>query len=172
MLARPGEERRSPPLGGTSLSWHPPQKAWFHLGRDGPPQWGRAAGSFFVSAQWIPSHPSLIPEEKRRNGKEGLLTFPTCISQLFQKERVFHRRPEGSTEAPRRSPAISGSRRERRGPGDFSPPPRRGVPRLPSHVPPRGTEALPAEILAGLMSHSQTGCAARPRALTRAWLSP
>jgi len=100
MLARPGEERRSPPLGGTSLSWHPPQKAWFHLGRDGPPQWGRAAGSFFVSAQWIPSHPSLIPEEKRRNGKEGLLTFPTCISQLFQKERVFHRRPEGSTMAP------------------------------------------------------------------------
>ena len=127
MLARPGEERRSPPLGGTSLSWHPPQKAWFHLGRDGPPQWGRAAGSFFVSAQWIPSHPSLIPEEKRRNGKEGLLTFPTCISQLFQKERVFHRRPEGSTMAPALCPQSQDAE-EAQGPGLSLLPRRGGVP--------------------------------------------
>jgi len=117
-----------------------PQKAWFHprkIARQG------RQSSFFGSAQCILSH------SRRRMNR---VAHCTCISQLFQKERVcriglgvrLSFLPPAETELQRYTKGLAKHE-------------------LPTHE----KDPLSAEIIAGPMSHSQTGLAEAHNLLSR-----
>ena len=132
------------PCGRASPQGQPPTPSVFHRrlgstqGKLPPP--GRQS-SLFGSAQCIPSH----------SGRNGQECHRTCISQLFQKKRVCR------TGLGVRLSSLPPQRRNSNGAEG------QAKHELPTHE----KDPLSAEIIAGPMSHSQTGLAEARNLLSR-----
>lgn len=135
-----------------------------------------------------PSGSHLSPRAQGRGERTGL-PAPHVLANCFRKKGYPHHSPWESRVLNKalghRANSQHTSPPEKTGGGDRrsalrwkgsgtapSPPSRRVGGWSRAGFPSEKKEALSAEIIAGLMSHSQIGCAAGPRALTRAWLSP